>query len=137
MGGLHWSHPDIFDWIHSKDWSEEIRAAKAKDYNTPAQLDMTNISVILDTEFFDAYSDINHDNHNLAKEVYWETVSSMIKSGEPGFSIDAYDNEGENLRNAPIAGSTHVLTDSGYKKVIDIVGKPQNIWTGTRFAKHT
>lgn len=98
-GGLHWNHPDIFDWISAKDWSDEVKAAKAVDFNAPAQLDMTNISVILDTDFFDAYNDPDHPDHDLAYRVYWAAVSHMVANGEPGFSIDAYQNEGENLRN--------------------------------------
>lgn len=99
-GGLHWNHPDIFDWISAKDWSEEIRAAKAKDFNSPAPMDMTNISVILDSEFFFAYQERAHPKHDWAMRVYWSTVRSMISSGEPGFSVDIGQNARENLRNA-------------------------------------
>jgi len=99
-GGLHWNHPDVFDWIHCKDWSDEVRAAKAVDQHAHAEMDMTNISVILDTEFFEAYKNDDHPQHELAHRVYWETTANMVKNGEPGFSIDAGENEGENLRNA-------------------------------------
>jgi len=105
-GGLHWNHPDIFDWIVEKDWPEEIRemkrifADRGEDHKIMAPLDMTNISVILDTEFFEAYHDAEHDRHDLAHEVYWKAVAHMIKHGEPGFSIDCGEHEGENLRNA-------------------------------------
>lgn len=99
-GGLHWNHPDIFDWIKAKDWSDEIKEAKAKDYHAPAPMDMTNISVILDSEFFFAYKERNHPKHDWAMNVYWSTVRSMISTGEPGFSIDVGKNAKENLRNA-------------------------------------
>lgn len=99
-GGLHWNHPDIFDWIKVKDWSEEIKKAKEKDTNSPAPMDMTNISVILDSEFFFAYQEKNHPKHDLAMRVYWSTLRSMISTGEPGFSIDVGQNARENLRNA-------------------------------------
>lgn len=99
-GGLHWSHPDIMDWITVKDWSEEQKAAKAVDYNAPAPLDMTNISVILDDEFFEAYKDRFHSMHTIARDVYWTAVKHMLEHGEPGFSIDTGVNAGENLRNA-------------------------------------
>lgn len=98
--GLHWNHADIDDFISLKDWTEEVRELKAKDYNFPARMDGTNISVILDTEFFEAYRNPAHIKHNLAQSVYWRVVKRMLKTGEPGFSIDAYQNEGENLRNA-------------------------------------
>jgi ribonucleoside-diphosphate reductase alpha chain len=98
--GLGWDHKDIFDFIHIKDWSPVIRAEKAKDFNFPAPMDGTNVSVRLDGEFFKAYNDNSHPLHLHAHRVYWETVKQMLKTGEPGFSIDTGDNEGEHLRNA-------------------------------------
>jgi ribonucleoside-diphosphate reductase alpha chain len=99
-GGLHWNHGDIFNWIHAKDWSDEVCKAKAADYNFAAPLDMTNISVILDDEFFDAFENVDHPQHSLACRVYYEATANMVKNGEPGFSIDVGDNRYENLRNA-------------------------------------
>lgn len=98
--GLHWNHSDVLEFIHQKDWSEEIRAAKLKDYNAPAPLDQTNISVILDDDFFAAYEDEKNPLHKHAREVFWETVKMGLRTGEPGFSIDTGENTGENLRNA-------------------------------------
>lgn len=98
--GLHWSHPDAMKFIRLKDWSEDIRALKDKDYNFPAPMDGTNISIILDTEFFEAYSNTEHAKNSLAQAVYWETLRRMLKTAEPGFSVDCAENEGENLRNA-------------------------------------
>lgn len=98
--GLHWYHRDIFKFIHLKDWSPEVRAMKEKDYNFPATMDGTNISVILDTAFFAAYLNPEDRMHEWAVRVYNETVEQMLKTAEPGFSIDAFENEGENLRNA-------------------------------------
>ncbi len=98
--GLGWDHKDIFDFIHIKDWSPVIRAEKAKDFNFPAPMDGTNVSVRLDGRFFQAYNDNSDPLHLHAHRVYWETVKQMLKTGEPGFSIDTGDNEGEHLRNA-------------------------------------
>lgn len=97
--GLRWSHGDIFDFIEAKNWSEEVKKIKEKDFDFPASLDMTNISIILDKDFFDAYDDKNNILHKHAKEVYWKVVESMVKNGEPGFSVD-YENKNESLRNA-------------------------------------
>jgi ribonucleoside-diphosphate reductase alpha chain len=99
-GGLHWNHPDIFKWITVKDWSESQRAVKAEDYYAPAPLDMTNISVILDSEFFTAFHNEKHPMHNHAVEVYLTAVRHMLLHGEPGFSVDTSANAKENLRNA-------------------------------------
>lgn len=93
--GLHWNHPDCKDFIQMKNWSDDVKSLKAKDFNFPATMDMTNISVTLNTEFFKKF-----ESGGLAKKIYWETVKQMLSTAEPGFSIDAFDNEGENLRNA-------------------------------------
>lgn len=99
-GGLHWWHPDIFDWIASKDWSDEIKALKEKDHEFPAPLDMTNISVILDSEFFLAYHNAQHKQHQWAQNVYWRATEHMLRHGEPGFSVNVGADVNECLRNA-------------------------------------
>jgi ribonucleoside-diphosphate reductase alpha chain len=98
--GLHWNHPDIHKFIQMKNWSPEVRAMKEKDYNFPATMDGTNISVILDDDFFKAYKNEKHKDHSLAQGVYRSTVRQMLKTAEPGFSVDIGVNKGENLRNA-------------------------------------
>jgi len=98
--GLNWAHPDIFKFITLKDWTPEVRALKEKDFNFPAPMDGTNISVELDDEFFKAYHHDKHPLHKQAYKVYWDTVRHMLESAEPGFSVDVAENAGENLRNA-------------------------------------
>lgn len=98
--GLIWTHPDIFTFIKLKNWAPVYHEQKKLDFNFPAPMDMTNISVILDDSFFTAYHDESHRLHNLAHDVYWTVVRSMLISGEPGFSVDIGENEGEHLRNA-------------------------------------
>lgn len=93
--GLIWSHVNINDFINAKNWSPEVRKIKEQDFNFSATMDMTNISVILDKEFFDKFD----SNDSNAKDVYWNTVERMCKTGEPGFSIN-YKNSNESLRNA-------------------------------------
>jgi ribonucleoside-diphosphate reductase alpha chain len=98
--GLKWNHPDCPTFIRAKDWSDVIRAEKEKDFNFPAPLDMTNISVILDDEFFTAFDDPSHEQHELSHTIYDSVVRRMLKTAEPGFSVDTGDNSGETLRNA-------------------------------------
>lgn len=98
--GLNWSHPDIQEFIRLKDWAEVVKQEKLKNFNFPATMDMTNISVLLDDEFFDAFNDEKHEQHTLAQSVYWSTVRHMLETGEPGFSIDTGKNSKETLRNA-------------------------------------
>lgn len=101
--GLHWNHPDVFDFMKAKDWDEDIKAMKEKDFNASAPLDMTNISIILDDDFFEAFNNENGTLsfwHDWAQRVYWTAVKGMLQTGEPGFSVDVGENTGENLRNA-------------------------------------
>jgi len=97
--GLIWDHGDIYDFITCKNWIQEIRDLKEKDFDFPAPMDMTNVSIILDKRFFDAYDNENNPKHSLAQDIYWKTIERMLKTGEPGFSIN-YDNSNESLRNA-------------------------------------
>lgn len=98
--GLKWNHPDIFKFIRLKDWSEEMRALKAKDHSFWMPMELTNISVQLDDAFFQAYADPTNSQYSLAHDVYWKTIEKMTVTGEPGFSIDTGVNANETLRNA-------------------------------------
>lgn len=98
--GLHWNHPDVHKFIRMKNWPDEIAALKAKDFSFPAPLDHTNISVILDDDFFTAYGDDEDPEHAMAHSVYWAVVEQMMRTGEPGFTVDTGKNLNENLRNA-------------------------------------
>lgn len=98
--GLRWNHPDVHRLIRLKNWPEEIRQLKAKDFSFPAILDYTNISVQLDDLFFEAYEDDEHEHHALAHSVYWAVIEQMLKTGEPGLSVDTGRNANETLRNA-------------------------------------
>lgn len=109
--GLHWNHPDVMKFITMKNWIKEVRDLKEKDINFPATMDGTNISVILDDDFFKAYSNDKHPQHVLAQNVYWTTIRQMLKTAEPGFSIDCGPNKGENLRNACTEITSHDDSD--------------------------
>lgn len=134
--GLRWNHKDIFEFIHLKDWPAHIVEAKKADFNAYAPMDGTNISILLDDEFFFAYYHANHALHSLAHKVYWEAIAQMLKTGEPGFSIDVGKNSGESLRNAPVHPNTKVLTSKGYEFVRDIISRPVSLWTGKQWANN-
>lgn len=98
--GLNWKHADIQKFITIKNWPQEVKDLKEKYFDFPAKLDGTNISVLLDDEFFKAYNNEKHPLHSQANSVYWSTVRQMLTTAEPGFSVDIGDNKGETLRNA-------------------------------------
>jgi ribonucleoside-diphosphate reductase alpha chain len=98
--GLSWRHQDVHKFITMKNWRQEVRDLKERDFNFPATMDGTNISVQLDDEFFEAYEIDTHPLHTQAQSVYWATIRQMLTTAEPGFSIDTGKNAGESLRNA-------------------------------------
>lgn len=87
---LNWQHEDIPLFLRAKDWSESVKAAKAQDFNSPATLDMTNISVNYD----DAWG------FDPTNPVFLENVRQAMETGEPGFSFNFGDKQNETLRNA-------------------------------------
>lgn len=89
---LNWQHDDIEKFITAKNWSEEAKAAKLKDFNAAAPLDMTNISV-------------NYDDASLVgglenNPIFKQNVRQALETGEPGFSFNFGDKQNETLRNA-------------------------------------
>ena len=104
--GLNWNHPDIEEFITLKNWLPEVIKMKEKNFDFPAPGDMTNISVILDKPFFDAYNNINNSKHQVAQNIYWQVIHRMLKTAEPGFSVN-YKNSSESLRNA----CTEIVSD--------------------------
>lgn len=90
---LNWLHEDIPAFLTAKNWSDDIRAAKEKDFNAPAPLDMTNISVNYDDKWL-----YNADRANL--HTFVENCRQAMKTGEPGFSFNFGDKQNETLRNA-------------------------------------
>jgi ribonucleotide reductase alpha subunit len=137
---LNWQHGDIIKFIESKDWhkmpipgtDKTIWDAKQADFNYPAPLDMTNISVNYDTDWL-----LNYWNTGEIGDVFRRNVLQALSTGEPGFSFNFFDKERETLRNAPVSADTWVLTDEGYQQVREIVDVPATVWTGKRWAPTT
>ena len=96
---LHHSHEDAPLFLTVKDWHSLPAGAtgaslwdlKQADFNFPAPLDMTNISVNYDET---AGKDL-WDN-----EIYRKNVRQALMTGEPGFSFNYGDKINETLRNA-------------------------------------
>lgn len=97
--GLNWKHGDAEKFIYLKDWPAELRALKEKDFNFPLPMELTNISVIYDTEFFIAMEDKKHPLHKQAKEVWLKNCRQAFSTAEPGMSFN-FRKDLESLRNA-------------------------------------
>ena len=100
---LNWKHNDIPSFLVAKDWDKlpvgdtgfTLKDIKEQDFNFPAPLDMTNISVNYDTEWL-----LNYWKTGEVGEVFLRNVEQALRSAEPGFSFNFMDNEDETLRNA-------------------------------------
>lgn len=97
--GLKWSHPDVFKFMHIKDWPEAWRELKTKDLNFPLPMEGTNVSVIYDTEFFIAMKRKSHEKHELAQKIWLENCKQAFSTAEPGMSFN-FRKDNESLRNA-------------------------------------
>lgn len=98
--GLNWNHGDAETFIKVKNWSPALRKLKEEDFNFPLEMEYTNVSILLDDLFFEAYEDEAHELHEKAHRVYRLATKQMLKTAEPGFSVDIGENAGETLRNA-------------------------------------
>lgn len=100
---LNWKHGDINTFLTVKDWHStkvpgtDLTLANLKelDFNWPAPLDMTNISVNYDTEWLLRYFASGDPG-----DVFVRNVEQAMRTGEPGFSFNFFDKENETLRNA-------------------------------------
>jgi ribonucleoside-diphosphate reductase alpha chain len=97
--GLAWSHPDVFKFMKLKDHTEDMKALKQKDFTFPLPMELTNISVDYNTEFFIAIDNESHPKHLLAKQVWLENCKQAFKTAEPGMIFN-FMKDNENLRNA-------------------------------------
>jgi ribonucleoside-diphosphate reductase alpha chain len=89
---LNWAHEDIPNFLASKNWSPAVKQLKEQDFNFPAPLDMTNISV--------NYDDAALHNGLENNPIFLENCRQAMMTGEPGFSFNFGDKQNETLRNA-------------------------------------
>lgn len=87
---LNWQHEDIPDFLAAKNWDSTIKMLKETDFNFPANLDMTNISVNYDDEWL----------KNPLNDTFLANCRQAMETGEPGFSFNFGDKQNETLRNA-------------------------------------
>ena len=100
---LNWKHEDVGKFLKIKNWSDmtvgttgqTLFDIKQDDFNFPAPLDMTNISVNYDTEWL-----LNYWEKGEIGNVFESNCKQALKTGEPGFSFNFFEKENETLRNA-------------------------------------
>jgi ribonucleoside-diphosphate reductase alpha chain len=100
---LNWQHDDIPQFLKVKNWHAinipgtklTLSDVKEFDFNWPAPLDMTNISVNYDTKWY-----LDFCKNNNPGEIFYGNVLQALSTGEPGFSFNFFEKENETLRNA-------------------------------------
>jgi ribonucleoside-diphosphate reductase alpha chain len=97
---LNWRHGDAERFLALKNWDTEVapgvtlRDCKSFNFNHPAPLDMTNISLNYDNVFLD------HISQGHLPQLFIDNCKQAMMTGEPGFSFNFGDKENETLRNA-------------------------------------
>ncbi len=100
-------HPDANEFLESKNWYDMIIQgaykddgtpftvwdAKVKDFNYPAPLDMTNISL----NYGDKWLSLED---RFKDETFQKNCLQACRTGEPGFSFNFGKQSNETLRNA-------------------------------------
>lgn len=141
---LNWRHGDADDFLVAKNWHGmpigkvkksggqpyTLADAKRDDFNFPAPLDMTNISLNYDDAFLES---VRRGNGRLPAS-FVKNCEQALSTAEPGFSFNFGAKQNETLRNAPVSGDTWVMTSHGYEQIRDVVGKEICVWTGQRWA---
>lgn len=96
-------HPDAEKFLFVKDWDKipvpgtdlSIADLKKRDFNWPAPLDMTNISLNYSDPWLDHYRNTGDVGH-----IFRTNVRQALRTAEPGFSFNFGDKAEETLRNA-------------------------------------
>tara|TARA_R110000787_G_scaffold3763_2_gene14537 strand:- start:270 stop:1904 length:1635 start_codon:yes stop_codon:yes gene_type:complete len=98
---LNWQHGDAKEFLAAKDWHSiqiaknvTVWDAKQNNFNFPAPLDMTNISLNYDDKFLDSI------NNGYLPKTFLQNCKQAMETGEPGFSFNFGEKENETLRNA-------------------------------------
>jgi len=107
------THPDIEKFLVAKNWDEMPVGntgyshwdLKQQDFNFPAPLDMTNVSVNYKTDWLKEYPGVPGQGPSswagrYNDPVFKKNVEQAMRTAEPGFSFNFFDKENETLRNA-------------------------------------
>lgn len=99
---LNWKHEDIPLFLEAKNWNSTLKMLKEEDFNFPAPLDMTNISINYDDDWLNqkGISEFEASSLRAYDPVFLQNCRQAMETGEPGFSFNFGDKQNETLRNA-------------------------------------
>ena len=117
-GSLNWQHADVNEFLSAKDWDAisvpgtdmTLKDLKALDFNWPAPMDMTNISVNYDDDWL-----LNYWRTGDVGDIFKRNVEQALRTAEPGFSFNFFDKRYETLRNActEVTANNSLAPDGG------------------------
>jgi ribonucleoside-diphosphate reductase alpha chain len=100
-GSLNWRHGDAQELLKAKNWGDQtvvsgvtLADVKKENFNFPAPLDMTNVSLNYDNNFLEQIK------KGILPETFVENCKQALSTSEPGFSFNFGKQENETLRNA-------------------------------------
>lgn len=140
MMGLDCTHPDLLEFLEIKE--------------NETKLASMNISILFTDEFMQAVC--NHDkfvlhfyvpetDEDIVKEIDaydfftrfckvnadWGDPGALFKDRMQKYNLlSGYPEYKINISNPCVTADTLILTDSGHKKIVDIVGKKTRVWNG-------
>ena len=100
--GLNWNHADAQAFVDTKSWNDDIKTMKKKNFEYPAPLDQTNISVIIGDDYL-----ANLKTDASTQRLHMNICENMLKTGEPGFL-----NMSLRLKDDPFAVCTNACTEA-------------------------
>ena len=117
-GSLNWQHADVNEFLAAKDWDAisvpgtdmTLKDLKALDFNWPAPMDKTNISVNYDDDWL-----LNYWRTGDVGDIFKRNVEQALRTAEPGFSFNFFDKRYETLRNActEVTANNSLAPDGG------------------------
>lgn len=142
MGVLPVNHGDIMDFVKCKTEEGQIR-----NFNISVMITDDFMEKVKNKRFSDVVTheilDDGSKRDVTVGEIWQSIVHGAWKNGEPGVLFDGNINKDNKLikispikaTNPCVTGDTLILTDEGYKPIIETIGKETNVWNGIEFSK--
>ena len=142
MVGLRCDHPDIYEFLRIKENNEKLASMnisikftdefmKAVCEHRMFKLHFESEHEVIDKEidaakFFEDFCKVNWDYGDPGCIFIDRVRNYQLLAGYEDYPID--------ISNPCVTGDTLILTDSGYKRIADLVGRKTKIWNGSEWS---